>query len=199
MSLDDPTLCPPGTHVLTVVGPCLDATDPLDPQGCLQMKRRLVRRFLGVLERRCPGIGQAVLHCEVATPATISRYAGKYRGAVAGPKQMMGQHLMKRQHTRTRWKGLYCCGESTVMGTGTPTVTISGIAAANAVLKECGKEPFAWRAATTPRSTLRARTSKGRRSPTRRGAAASASIRAATEAPPTWTCPASCAAWPSAT
>ena len=31
------------------------------------------------------------------------------------------------------------------MGTGTPTVTISGIAAANAVLKECGKEPFAWR------------------------------------------------------
>ena len=145
MSLDDPTLCPPGTHVLTVVGPCLDATDPLDPQGCLQMKRRLVRRFLGVLERRCPGIGQAVLHCEVATPATISRYAGKYRGAVAGPKQMMGQHLMKRQHTRTRWKGIYCCGESTVMGTGTPTVTISGIAAANAVLKECGKEPFAWR------------------------------------------------------
>ena len=81
----------------------------------------------------------------MATPATISRYAGKYRGAVAGPKQMMGQHLMKRQHTRTRWKGLYCCGESTVMGTGTPTVTISGIAAANAVLKECGKEPFAWR------------------------------------------------------
>lgn len=139
MSLDDPTLCPPGTHVLTVVGPCLDATDPLDPQGYLQMKRRLVRRFLGVLERRCPGIGQAVLHCEVATPATISRYAGKYRGAVAGPKQMMGQHLMKRQHTRTRWKGLYCCGESTVMGTGTPTVTISGIAAANAVLKECGQ------------------------------------------------------------
>ena len=108
MSLDDPTLCPAGTHVLTVVGPCLDETGPLDPQGYLQLKRRLVRRFLGVLERRYPGIGQAVLHCEVATPATISRYAGKYRGAVAGPKQMMGQHLMKRQHTRTRWKGLYC-------------------------------------------------------------------------------------------
>ena len=145
MSLDDPTLCPPGTHAFTVVGPCFDSLSLLDARGYLRLKRKLARRFLGVLERRYPGIGQAVLHCEVATPATIARFAGKYHGAVAGPKQMMGQHMLKRQHTRTCWPGLYCCGESTVMGTGTPTVTISGIAAANAVLKECGKEPFAWR------------------------------------------------------
>ena len=36
----------------------------------------------------------------------------------------------------------FCCGESTVMGTGTPTVTTSGLAAANAVLKKRGLRTY---------------------------------------------------------
>ena len=60
----------------------------------------------------------------------------KNHGAVAGPKQMLGQHMFKRQHIRTEWPNLFCCGESTVLGTGTPTVTTSGISAANAVLRK---------------------------------------------------------------
>ena len=145
MSIDDPSLCAPDEHVLTVVGPCFDVVDDLDETAYAALKERLRLRFLSVLERRFPGISQAVRHAEVATPRTLESYAGKHRGAVAGPKQMMGQHMLKRQRTRTRWRSLLCCGESTVMGTGTPTVTISGIAAANAVLRARGLEPFAWR------------------------------------------------------
>jgi prolycopene isomerase len=37
------------------------------------------------------------------------------------------------------------CGESTVMGTGSPSVTISGVSAANVVLRRLGKEEFMWR------------------------------------------------------
>lgn len=55
---------------------------------------------------------------------------------------MLGQHLLKRLHTRSVLRGLYLCGESTVMGTGTPTVTTSGISAANAVLAKEGLAPF---------------------------------------------------------
>ncbi len=57
---------------------------------------------------------------------------------------MMGQHMFKRLHTRTEWDNLFCCGESTVMGTGTPTVTTSGLTAANVVLKKLGLEPFVY-------------------------------------------------------
>ncbi len=144
MSIDDPSLCASDEHVLTVVGPCFDVVDDCDAAAYAALKEKLLRRFLGVLERRFPGISKAVRHAETATPRTLERYAGKRRGAVAGPKQMMGQHLLKRQHTRTKWETLLCCGESTVMGTGTPTVTISGIAAANAVLRARGLRPFAW-------------------------------------------------------
>jgi prolycopene isomerase len=55
---------------------------------------------------------------------------------------MLGQHMLNRLHTRSEWDNLFCCGESTVMGTGTPTVTTSGISAANAVLKKLKLEPF---------------------------------------------------------
>jgi len=58
---------------------------------------------------------------------------------------MLGQHMFRRLHTRTEWDNLFCCGESTVMGTGTPTVTTSGLTAANAVLRKLGREPFVYR------------------------------------------------------
>ena len=48
-------------------------------------------------------------------------------GAVSGPKQMLGQHMFKRLRGRTEWDNLFCCGKSIVMGTGTPTVTTSGL------------------------------------------------------------------------
>lgn len=48
----------------------------------------------------------------------------------------------KRNSLKGMLKGLYLCGESTVMGTGTPTVTTSGISAANAVLAKEGLAPF---------------------------------------------------------
>ena len=84
------------------------------------------------------------MYAEVATPRTIERYTMKNGGAVAGPKQMLGQHMFRRLHTRTEWDNLFCCGESTVMGTGTPTVTTSGLSAANALLKKLKKELYAY-------------------------------------------------------
>ena len=58
---------------------------------------------------------------------------------------MLGQHMLRRQHTRSDWDTLYCCGEATVLGTGTPAVTTSGISAANALLKKLGLAPYVYR------------------------------------------------------
>jgi len=52
--------------------------------------------------------------------------------------------MLLRQPIRTRFENLYVCGESTTMGTGTPTVTTSGIAAANAILEKNGLPTYVW-------------------------------------------------------
>lgn len=133
LSFDDHTLCPEGEEVIEVIGPSFRTWNRDDREGYETMKAEETERLLAILERRFPGFHDAVLYAELATPATLERYLMKR--AVAGPKQAIGQHMFKRLHTRTEFPNLFACGESTVMGTGTPTVTTSGIAAANAILK----------------------------------------------------------------
>ncbi len=144
LSIDDRSLCPEGTHTVVAIGPTFQIWDASDSADYQCKKELELKRLLAVLERRFPGFSEAVQYAEVSTPHTIERYTLKNGGAVAGPKQMLGQHMFRRQHTRTDWDNLFCCGESTVMGTGTPTVTTSGLSAANAVLKKRGLEPFVY-------------------------------------------------------
>lgn len=141
-SIDDHTLCEDDSHVVMAIGPTFENWEFKDPLKYKQMKDKERERLLTVLEKRFPGFTRSVRHAEVGTPRTIERYTHKNGGAVAGPKQMLGQHMFKRLHTKSEWDNLFFCGESTVMGTGTPTVTTEGLSAANAILKKLGQEPF---------------------------------------------------------
>jgi prolycopene isomerase len=145
LSIDDRTLCDENGHVIVAIGPTFADWDYGNANDYLIKKEREKARLIGVLGKRFPGFADAVHYAEVATPRTIERYTLKNGGAVAGPKQMLGQHMLHRLHTRSEWDNLFCCGESTVMGTGTPTVTTSGISAANAVLKKLKLEPFKYK------------------------------------------------------
>ena len=142
LSIDDRTLCDEDSHTVVAIGPTFANWDYEGADNYLLKKEKEKARLIGVLENRFPGFTDGVRYAEVATPRTIERYTLKNGGAVAGPKQMLGQHMLHRLHTRSEWDNLFCCGESTVMGTGTPTVTTSGISAANAVLKRLNLEPF---------------------------------------------------------
>lgn len=143
-SLDDKTICPANTHVVMAIGPSFKKWDKEKGKLYQTQKQEEISRLLSVLEKRFPSFQDNLLHCELASPLTLEKFAMKYQGSVAGPKQMLGQHMFKRQKIQTKWKGLYCCGEATPLGTGTPTVTTSGIAAANAVLKQCKKPLYLW-------------------------------------------------------
>jgi len=142
MSIDDKTLCAEDEHTIVAIGPTFEHWNSLDDETYHIRKKKEQERLVSVMEKRFPGFSEALRYAEIATPRTIERYTLKNGGAVAGPKQMLGQHMLKRLHTRAEWDNLFCCGESTVMGTGTPTVTTEGLSAANAVLKKIGKEPF---------------------------------------------------------
>lgn len=143
-SIDDPSICAADEHVIEAIGPSFGVWENLTEEAYRQRKEAERQRLLTVIARRFPAIRQHVRFAEVATPRTIERYCLKNGGAVAGPKQMLGQHMFKRLHIRTEWSNLFCCGESTVMGTGTPTVTTSGLSAANAVLRKRGLSPFVY-------------------------------------------------------
>ncbi|HWQ98120.1 MAG TPA: FAD-dependent oxidoreductase [Clostridia bacterium] len=144
LSIDDRSLCSEDTHTVIAIGPTFQPWEGADKATYQQLKQSEQQRLLSVLERRFPGITSAVRHVELSTPRTIERYTMKNGGAVAGPKQMLGQHMFKRLHTKSEWDNLFYCGESTVMGTGTPTVTTSGLSAANAILRKRGLTPFVY-------------------------------------------------------
>ena len=146
-SLEDPSLCPEGKHVFTMIGPSFErwpAPGAPEDRGpaYAEKKQAEAKRLLGLLERRFPGFQSAIEYCEIGSPTTIERYLLKNGGSVAGPKNSMGQELMRRPHAKTRWPGLYLAGESTVMGTGTPAVTVSGVSAADMVLRERGMREY---------------------------------------------------------
>lgn len=144
-SIDDRSLCAEDAHAVMAIGPTFQNWANADEAEYQRLKEAEQTRLIALLERRFPGFTRAVRHAEISSPRTIEHYTMKNGGAVAGPKQMLGQHMFKRLHTRTEWENLFCCGESTVMGTGTPTVTTSGLSAANAILKKHGLEPFVYR------------------------------------------------------
>ena len=146
-SLTDPSLCAPDEHVVMAIGPSL-RTWPrpwnrhASEETYLQEKSEEIERLLGILDSHFPGFSTHVREIELATPTTIERYTMKELGSVAGPKQAMGQDLLHRQGARGVWPHFYHCGETTVMGTGSPAVTISGISAANVLLRDLGKTEY---------------------------------------------------------
>lgn len=144
-SIDDRTVCGEDGQVVIAIGPTFESWNKENNTEYIEKKEKEKLRLYEVLEKRFPGFKKSIRYAEIATPITIEKYTNKNGGSVAGPKQMIGQHMFHRMHTKSEWDTLYCCGESTVMGTGTPTVTVSGLSAANAILKKLGMEEFTYK------------------------------------------------------
>ena len=146
LSKDDYTLCPRGYQTVIAIGPTfkdwINSSGDYHTEKYYKQKKEEENRILNLLENRFPGFKKSVYHVELSTPATLQRLVMKEKGAVAGPKQQLGQHMLKRLKTKGDIEGLYNCGESTVMGTGTPAVTVSGISVANLILRECNMQEY---------------------------------------------------------
>lgn len=150
LSIDDKTLCKKGYHSIMAIGPTFKDwpkgfKNKYNTEEYQKSKKQEEDRLLHVLENRFPGFKDGLVHIEISTPTTLNRYVLKEGGSVAGPKQQLGQHMTKRLKCKSEIDRLFNCGESTVMGTGTPAVTVSGISAANLILRELGLEEFEYR------------------------------------------------------
>jgi prolycopene isomerase len=146
-SLVDHTLAPEGQMVVMAIAPnMLPWPSPDSPdyrsESYEAQKRQEAERMLGQIEAHFPGFRTHICTLIVATPTTIERYLLKNGGAVGGPKNMLGQQMLKRLHARSEWKNLYFCGDSTVMGTGAPATAVSGVGAANMVLRDLHRREY---------------------------------------------------------
>ncbi len=140
-SLVDATLCPPEHLVVMAIAPndC-DWPRPGDgrdhSQEYEQQKQREAGRILDQIETHIPGFRRHLHTLIIGTPTTIERYLLKNGGALGGPKNQIGQEMLKRLHARSEWQNLYFCGDSTVMAAGAPAAVVSGVGAANVILRE---------------------------------------------------------------
>ncbi len=146
-SLVDATLCPPDELDVMAIAPNLRSwPHPNDAayhsKDYEEQKKQEAERMIDQIEQHIPGFRQHIRSIIIGTPTTIERYLIKNGGAVGGPKNQIGQEMLKRLHARSEWRNLYFCGDSTVMGTGAPATAVSGVGASNVILRELHKPEF---------------------------------------------------------
>lgn len=132
-SLIDPSLAPPGHHVIHVYTP---GNEPyrlwqgMDrrSQTYAQQKQIRAQVMWQALERVIPDIRSRCQVTLVGTPLTHERYLRRHRGSY-GPAWRAGEHWFPGASTPLA--GLLCCGDSTFPGIGLPAVAASGMIAAN--------------------------------------------------------------------
>ncbi|WP_416670724.1 phytoene desaturase family protein [Egbenema bharatensis] len=132
-SLIDPSLAPPGKHVIHVYTP---GNEPyalwqgLDrrSEAYAQLKQERSAVMWQALERIIPDIRDRCEVTLVGTPLTHARFLRRHHGSY-GPALKAGESIFPS--AQTPLPGFLCCGDSTFPGIGLPAVAASGMIAAN--------------------------------------------------------------------
>jgi len=138
-SMLDPSLAPPGKHVLHAYVP---ATEPWADwesleRGSEEYKRKKAEAadFLWTaVEKYIPGArGRSDVRVEqIGSPLTHSRFLRRHRGSY-GPRLVAGGGITLPSH-KTPLKGLLACGDYSFPGIGVPAAAASGAVTANSIM-----------------------------------------------------------------
>ena len=143
----DPTLAPPGRHMMTVF--VQYAPYDLEVDGTRSgtnwddaQRAALADCVLGKIEQACPDIRSRVLHAEVRTPLDIEREVGLTEGNIFQGELTFDQLLFNRPvpgyaQYATPISGLYMVGSSAHPGGG--VMAAPGANAAREILRRIGK------------------------------------------------------------
>lgn len=128
----DPTLAPPGHHVLTIMTLIPQPEAATWDRRAPDYKARKAAFAEGIIrqaETLLPGLRKHIVTWDAATPATVTRYTGHPDGAIYG--SAIGNERLPLQ---TPIRNLYTVGASSWPGSGVEAVVISGITVANLIL-----------------------------------------------------------------
>ncbi len=111
----------------------LGATSVERAPGYAELKAKLLAKMLRALDRVIPGASKHLAFADLATPLTNVHYVRATAGAMYGTAKRLQQLGPRGFAHTTEIEGLLLCGAST-LGHGIHAATLSGVAAAAAVL-----------------------------------------------------------------
>jgi len=106
-----------------------------DSLGYQAAKKRLTDACVAQAERLIPGLKGHIVLQEAATPMTHGRYVQSTEGSCYGLSAIPSQFLQARPGSRSPLKGLYYCGTNCRAGHGIMGSMVSGVQAADAILR----------------------------------------------------------------
>lgn len=127
----DPSLAPPGRHVVHAYTPATENFEHwLHVEGYEKAKADACQVLWRAIEKYIPDVRERVLISLEGTPLThrkfLNRYKGTYGAFVRAPDQLGGH--------RTSIRGFWLCGDCTFPGIGVPAAAASGLITANSIL-----------------------------------------------------------------
>ncbi len=123
----DPTLAPAGKTLVRVVLPSdYDYWSGLAPDRYREEKEKTADIVVGLLEQRFPGLGGRVEMRDVATPLTIERYTGNWKGSSIGWDLTPRTFMARIPKTLPGLRNFATAGHWVVGGGGVPFAAISG-------------------------------------------------------------------------
>jgi phytoene dehydrogenase-like protein len=140
----DSGLCPRGKTVVTVrASSRYDYWAKLkqdNPRNYRAEKKALLRKIIGILDQRFPGLAEHVEHSDLATPSTFEEWTGNWRGSYEGwlpTPRILGRRI---PYTLPGLKDFYMAGHWVVAGGGLPSAALSGRYVAQMVCARFGKK-----------------------------------------------------------
>lgn len=138
-TLLDPSLAPPGHHIIHTFTPSwMAAWQGLSPQNYQAKKEASAHHLIDRLESIFPGLNAALDYQEVGTPRTHRRFLGRQNGTYGPIPQRKLLGLLGMPFNRTTISHLYCVGDSTFPGQGLNAVAFSGFACGHRIAVDLG-------------------------------------------------------------
>ncbi|BAZ44743.1 carotene isomerase [Chondrocystis sp. NIES-4102] len=138
-TLLDPTLAPPGHHIIHTFTPSwIDDWQELSPQQYQEKKEAAAAAIVQRLEAIFPNLSQGLDYQEVGTPRTHRRFLGREDGTYGPIPRRRLAGLLGMPFNRTSIPGLYCVGDSTFPGQGLNAVAFSGMSCGHRVAVDLG-------------------------------------------------------------
>jgi prolycopene isomerase len=139
-TLLDPTLAPPGRHIVHAFTPQWHQDwQGLTPSAYRDQKQTVAQRVIDRLETLFPGLGDRITAQWIGTPRTHRRFLGRREGTYGPMPRRPLAGLLGMPFNRTPIPGLYCVGDSTFPGQGLNAVAFSGFACAHRVAADLGR------------------------------------------------------------
>ncbi len=143
VSNNDPSLAPEGRATVLCTFPSDEAwwkDLQRNASRYCPVKQEIADQVIGALERRFPGLASQVEMHDVATPLTIGRYTGNWKGSFEGWMATPQTGMDQLRNTLPGLGNFWMCGQWVEPGGGLPPAALSGRRAVQQLCAQDGRK-----------------------------------------------------------